>query len=184
MKLSDKAEKRIEDVKALYPSKQSAAMVALYIVQEELGCLDERAVAWVSEKAGLAPVHVQELISFYSMYRQKPLGKYHFQVCRTLSCAVRGSKKLSEALAHKFGTRPREVTPDGMFSFEEVECLGSCGTAPMCQVNDCFFEKLTAAELLKIVDQIQKDKPNLSLSMIEDKLGEGLKGYSKSQVLG
>ena len=184
VKLSDKAESRIEEIKKKYPNPRSAAMAALYICQEELGHLDQRAVEWTSAKTGIAAVHVQELITFYSMYYQKPLGKYHFQVCRTLSCAVRGARRLTETLQQRFHTAPRQVTPDGMFSYEEVECLGSCGTAPMCQVNDHFFENLTPEKLAEIVDRIEKERPDLKLSTLDDKLGEGLKGYPKSQVAG
>lgn len=184
IKLSDQAEARIEEIKKKYPNPRSAAMAALYLCQEELGLLDNRAVEWTSQKTGIAPVHVQELITFYSMYYQKKVGNYHFQVCRTLSCAVRGSRKLTEALQQRFHTQPREVTSNGMFSYEEVECLGSCGTAPMCQINDCFFENLTAEKLIEIVERIEKERPDLKLSTLKDKIGEGLKGYPKSQVAG
>lgn len=182
-KFSEKAEARIEQIKKQYPDARSAAMAALYICQEELGFLDERAVQWTAAKTGIAPVHVQELITFYTMYYQKPVGRYHFQVCRTLSCAVRDSRKLTETLQKRFGTKPREVTKDGMFSYEEVECLGSCGSAPMCEINDCFFENLNPEKLIQIIEQIEKEKPNLRLSTLENALGEGLKGHPKSRVM-
>jgi len=183
-KLSAKAEARIEEIKKLYPDPRSAAMAALYICQEEFGFLDQRAIEWTAAKTGLAPVNVQELITFYTMYYQKTVGKYHFQICRTLSCAIRGAKGLTETLEKRLRVKPGEVTSDGMFSYEEVECLGSCGTAPMCQINDCFFESLDPTKLIQVIERIEKEKPDLKLSTLDDKMGEGLKGYSKSQILG
>ena len=182
VKLSEAAEKRIEEIKAYYPDKRSAVMPALYIAQEELGSISNEAIHWVSQKIELAPAAVMEVATFYSMYYKKPVGKYHFQVCRTLSCALRGAKGICEALHNRFQINPGEVTQDGMWSYEEVECLGSCGTAPMCEINDCFFENLTPQKLEKIIERIAKEKPNLRYSTVKDQLGEGLKGHSKSEV--
>lgn len=183
VKLSEAAEKRVEELKKRYPDPRSAVMPVLYVAQEELGHLSGDAITWVSEQVGLAPVHVRELVTFYTMYYSKPVGKYHFQVCRTLSCALRGSKQLMEYLNERFGIAPGEVTEDGKFSYEAVECLGSCGTAPMCEINDTYFENLTPEKLAEIVDRIEKDQPDLRYSTIRGELGVGLKGYSKSEVI-
>lgn len=182
-KLSAKAEERIEQIKKLYPDVASAVMPALYIAQEELGHITDQAIEWVSEKIGLAPVHVREVATFYTMYYRKPVGKYHVQVCRTLSCALCGAKKLTEALKQRLGLNPGEVSADGMWSYEEVECLGSCGTGPMCEINDCYFENLTPEKLNQLLDRISKEKPDLRLSTINDRLGDGLKGHPKSEVV-
>ncbi|MCB0321538.1 MAG: NAD(P)H-dependent oxidoreductase subunit E, partial [Bdellovibrionales bacterium] len=155
----------------------------LYVVQEEHGCISEEAVQWVSDQVGIAPVHVRELVTFYTMYRSKPLGKYHIQVCRTLACGLCGAKGIMEHLHERLGIEPREVTADGMFSYEYVECLGSCGTGPMCQINDTFFEQLTPSKLEEILVKIEKEKPDLSLSGVRDELGAGLQGYPKSLAL-
>lgn len=181
--LSKEAEARLEQKKQLYPDPRSAAMWALYIAQEELGCLDGRAVEWVSDRLDIPPVHVQELITFYTMYRQHRVGKYHVQICRTLSCAVRGSTKLTEFIRKRFGIAPGQVSADGNWSYEEVECLGSCGTAPMCQINDHYFENLTPEKLADVLDQIEREQPDLSLSTIKDSMGEGLDGHSKSEII-
>ncbi len=181
--LSQKAETRIEEIKKLYPNHKSAIMSALYIAQEELGSITQEGVLWVAEKIGVAPVHVMEVATFYTMYYKKPVGRYHFQVCRTLPCALRGAKKITAHLHKKLGLLPNQVSADGMFSYEEVECLGSCGTAPMCEVNDTFFENLTEEKLDEILARIKEEKPNLRFSTIDDTLGEGLKGYSKSEVM-
>lgn len=184
VKLSDKAEKRIEEIKGRYPDAKSAIMPALYIAQEELGHVNDQAIAWVSEKIGMAPAHVMEVATFYTMYYKKPVGKYHFQVCRTLACALCGTRKLTEVLKRKFHVEPGEVTRDGMWSYEEVECLGSCGTAPMCQINDIFFENLTESKLEKIIEDIKTEQPDLRYSTVNGTIGAGLKGYSKSQIIG
>lgn len=181
--LSAAAEKRIEEIKAKYPDVKSAVMPALYIAQEELGLINERAIQWVAQKVGMAPVHVMEVATFYTMYYKKAVGRYHVQVCRTLACALCGAKKLSEKLHERLGLKPHEVSADGMWSYEEVECLGSCGTAPMCEINDTFFENLTPEKLDKILDQIKAVQPDLRFSTVRDALGEGIKGRTKSELM-
>jgi NADH-quinone oxidoreductase subunit E len=178
--ISVQAEQRLSELKSRYPDSKSAVMAALYIAQEELGSLNEAAVQWVSERTGVAPVHVMELASFYSMYYRKPVGRYHFQVCRTLSCALRGSRRIVEYLKERFKIEPGQVSADGLWSYEEVECLGACGGAPACEINDCYFENLTAEKLGEIIDRVAAEKPDLRYSTIKDSLGEGLKGCPKS----
>lgn len=181
--VSDRGKQRLEELKKRYPKPQSAVMSALYIVQEENGFISDEAIDWIAGEVGLAPVHVLELATFYTMYRRKPLGKYHVQVCRTLSCALCGAKKLMEKMQERYGIAPGEVTADGMFSYEYVECLGSCGTAPMCEINDTYFENLTAEKLEDVLERIEKEQPDLSLSTIENRLGDGLSGRPKSEVM-
>jgi NADH-quinone oxidoreductase subunit E len=181
--LSHAAEQRIEEIKRLYPDAKSAVMPALYIAQEELGLVNDDAILWVAEKTGIPPVHVIEVATFYTMYYKKPVGKYHFQVCRTLSCALCGGKDLIAYLKQRLDLKPGEVSADGMWSYEEVECLGSCGSAPMCEINDCYFENLTPAKLAEIMDRLEKEQPDLRFSTIHDDLGAGLSNYPKSEVL-
>ena len=183
-RLSDEAERRIEEIKQLYPVVRSAVMPALYLAQEELGSITQDAVIWVAAKLAISPVHVMEVATFYTMYYKQPVGKYHFQVCRTLSCALRGARRVSEHLSKTFGgIAPNELSRDGMFSFEEVECLGSCGTAPMCQINDVFFENLTIEKLDEIVARIRSEQPDLRYSTKRDSIGAGLSGFPKSEVI-
>lgn len=183
VKLSEAAEKRVEEAKAKYPDSKSAVMTALYVAQEELGSITDDAIRWVSQKMGIAPVHVMEVATFYTMYYKKPVGKYHIQVCRTLSCALCGAKKITDHLHKKFNILPGEISSDGKWSYEEVECLGSCGTAPMCEINDHFFENLTVEKLEGILERIDKENPDLRFSSVNDKLGAGLKGYTKSEII-
>lgn len=178
------AEERLAELTARYPNPRSAIMAALYIAQEHFGYISEGAIQWVSHRIGVAPVKVMEVATFYSMYYKKPVGKYHVQVCRTLSCALRGAKQITKHLHERLGVAPGEVTPDGVWSYEEVECLGSCGTAPMCEINDRYFENLTVAGLDEIMKEIESSYPALRLSTVHDELGAGLPQRGFSAVLG
>ncbi len=181
-KLSDRALNRFEEIKRRYPKPESAVMQALFLVQEEHGCISDEAIVWVAEALGISPIHVRELVTFYTMYRPAPLGRYHIQLCRTLSCAVCGTPALVKYLEQRLGTKPKEVSADGFWSYELVECLGSCGSGPAAQINDTYFEKLTPERLGAIMDRIEKELPDLSFSTAEDKLGDGLAGEPRSQV--
>jgi NADH-quinone oxidoreductase subunit E len=181
--LSASAESKAQELISQYPQSRSAVMPLLYIAQEELGYITQSAVEWVAEKISLPPVQVWEVATFYTMFYKKPVGKYHIQVCRTLPCALRGAKKISEFVHERFGIKPGEVTQDGFWSFEEVECLGSCGTAPMCQINDTFFENLTEEKLDQLLTRIQNEQPDLRLSSVRDDIGAGLSGAPKSEII-
>ena len=180
--LSPQAEKRLEDLRKQYPQPRSVIMAALYIAQEELGFIDQRAVDWVSEKTGIPPAHVREVATFYTLYYKKPVGRYHIQVCRTVSCALRGSKKVVEYLKKRFQLMPNQVSADGMWSYEEVECLGACGMGPMCEINDHYFENLSEEKLEEILRRIENEKPDLRLSAVKDALGAGLAGHPKTEI--
>jgi NADH-quinone oxidoreductase E subunit len=181
-KISDAGEKRLAEIMARYPDPKSGVMAALYIAQEELGFVTDEAVLWASQKTGLAPIQVREVATFYTMYYKRPVGKYHVQVCRTLSCALRGSKDLTQHLYDRFKVKPGEITADGQWSYEDVECLGSCGTAPMCQINDRYFENLSVDELEQILKKIETEQPALRFSTINDELGGGLSECAPSQI--
>ena len=175
-KLSEQARQRVAELKLSYPDPRSAVMPALYIAQEELGYLSEEALLWVAGEIGLAPVHVRELATFYSMYYTRRPGRYHVQVCGTLSCALAGSVKLIEHLARRFAVAPMTPTADGLWSYGQVECLGSCGSGPVVQINDTCFEKMNVDRLEKLIRRIEAEKPDLSLSTVRDELGKGLAG--------
>lgn len=182
--LSAAAEARIPELVKRYPSSKSAVMPALYVAQAELGWITPEAIAWVADRLSLPPSHVYEVASFYTMYYKRPVGKYHIQVCRTLSCALCGAAKLTEYLRSRLRLKPHEIGSDGMWSFEEVECLGSCGTAPMVQINDVYFENLTPESLGAVMDRIQKEQPDLRYSEVTGKLGTGMEDAPRSRVWG
>ena len=130
-----------------YPVKRSAALMLLHAVQERFGFIQKEAMEWIATKLELQPINIYELVTFYPMFRQNPVGKTHFKVCRTLSCALGGSYKLHHHLcerlkldAHAHGP---QTTTDGNFTVEFVECLASCGTAPVMMVNEDFYEGVT-----------------------------------------
>lgn len=182
IKLSPQAEEKIENIKRRYPSVRSAVMPALYIAQEECGHLSEDAIRWVSTKLEMPESHVFEVATFYTMYYKHPVGKYHVQVCRTLSCMLCGARDVTAHLKKRLGLAPGEISKNGLWSYEEVECLGSCGTAPMVQINDVFFEKLTIQKLDHIMDRIEREQPDLRYSTVREELGGGLADHPRSEV--
>jgi NADH-quinone oxidoreductase E subunit len=148
-------EAEIERHLAKYPLKRSAILPLMFVVQRERGFLDPPGVAYLAKRLSLRITDIWEVATFYSMLHTKPIGKYHIQVCRTLSCKIMGSDKITKHCAEKFGIKPGETTADGRFSLSEVECLGSCGTAPMFQINFDYHENLTPEK----VDQILGSLP-------------------------
>ncbi len=145
-------ERKVDRIVARYPEPKAALLPVLWLVQRTRGFVGLDAEAWVAERLGVGAAHVHGVVSFYTMYRQKQLGRYHIQLCTTLSCMLRGSDDLAAHLEKKLGIRPGETTPDGKFSLAKVECLGSCGTAPMLQLNDDYHENLTIDGLDRLLD--------------------------------
>ena len=148
-------EKRLDELVTHYPQKRSATMMFLHALQEHFGYISRPAIEWVAAKLELAPINVYELVTFYPMYQQQPVGKHHLKICRTLSCALGGSYQLREHVCRKLGLNPEQHGPqstaDGNFTVEFVECLASCGTAPVMMCNDEFYEgvsNLKAEEIL------------------------------------
>lgn len=140
-------ETRIDELLKRYPQKRSASLMALHTVQEATGYVGGPAIEWLARKLELQPINLYELVTFYPMFRQEPAGRYQIKVCRTLSCALGGSRALYRHLCARLGLDPArpglQTTPDGRFSIELVECLASCGTAPVLMCNDDFFEGVT-----------------------------------------
>jgi NADH-quinone oxidoreductase subunit E len=146
-----------------YPPDQtrSASLPLLHLWQEHFGYINEDAVTWIAVKLALQPINILELVTFYPMLRQRPVGKTHIRVCRTLSCAMAGSYQLMENLCAAAGIQreldtegmhnPLAVSPDGNYSVEFVECLASCGTAPVCMVNDELYENVNAYTIADLI---------------------------------
>ncbi|MGI8604615.1 MAG: NAD(P)H-dependent oxidoreductase subunit E [Verrucomicrobiales bacterium] len=150
--ISAEIEGRADEYLTHYPSdqKRSAALPLLHLIQQEFRFIPEEAIDWVAEKLGIAPVDVLGVVTFYPGFRQVAPGRYHIRVCRTLSCAMAGSYDLMEAFCKTAGIdrshadhhHPIAVSADGRFSLEFAECLASCGTGPVCMVEDDFYEKV------------------------------------------
>ena len=156
MTLSVSSLEKIQKEVAKYPSdqKQSAVMSALIIAQDEKGWLSSETMDDVARVLDMPPVAVYEVATFYSMIHAEPIGKYHIQICRTLSCKIRGAGKITEHCVQKLGIKPGETTADGRFTLSEVECLGSCGTAPMLQINFDYHEDLTPEKVDQVLDAL------------------------------
>src|SRR3954454_8798609 len=149
-------EAEIDELITHYPQKRSASLMLLHALQESAGFLSKEAVEWVAAKLELQPINIYELVTFYPMFHQKPIGKHHLRICRTLSCALGGSYKLHEHVCQRLGLDPHahgaQTTKDGQHTVEFVECLASCGTAPVMMCNDAFHEDVSnekADEILR-----------------------------------
>lgn len=145
--------KHIEVLKTRYEDKQAVLLPVLWMVQDKFGWISEESMKEVAELLQLPEEHVYGVVTFYTMFNSAPRGKYHLQVCTNVSCMLRGGYELFRYMSEKLGVKNEETTEDGMFTLEEVECLGSCGTAPMMQVNNRdYYENLSKEkvdELLK-----------------------------------
>ena len=152
--LGPEFEKIVDSLVARYPQPKAAMLPVLWEVQRRRGWIDLDTERWVAQRLGVEPAHVHGVVTFYTMFHPKPVGKYHIQVCSTLSCMLRGSEDVVGQLQRKLGIKPGETTPDGKFSLVKVECLGSCGTAPMLQLNDAYYENLTPEKLDRLIDAL------------------------------
>jgi len=155
LEFSPETLKKFEATVARYPKKEAAMLPVLYLAQREFGHLGPEAVEYVAKLMDQAPARVHGVVSFYTMYNTKPIGRHHIQVCRTLPCALRGAEEVTEFLKKKLGIDCGQTTPDGRFTLSEVECLASCGTAPMMQVNDDYFENLTEEKINQLLDEMK-----------------------------
>jgi NADH-quinone oxidoreductase E subunit len=155
LEFSPEALKQFEETVARYPKKEAAMLPVLYLAQKEFGHLGPQAIEYVAKLMGQAPARVHGVVSFYTMYNMKPIGRHHIQVCRTLSCALRGAETITGLIKKKLGIGPGQTTADGRFTLSEVECLASCGTAPMMQVNDHYYENLTEEKVASILDGLK-----------------------------
>ena len=143
-------EAELDELVTHYPVKRSASLMFLHALQEHFGHVSNDAVLWTASKLGLQPINVQEILTFYPMFRQEPLGKTHVKVCRTLSCALAGAGELRTHFCEKLGLDSHahvpQTTTDGKFTVEFVECLADCGNAPVVMVNEEILAKAGKTE--------------------------------------
>jgi len=152
---SEEARARFERMLARYPNREAAILPTLHIAQREFGFLSAEAVLYVASLLGFTPARIEGVATFYTMYNRKPVGKYHLQICRNLSCSLMGAEHLIEHVAKRLGVKPGETTADGRFTLSTVECLGSCGTAPVMQVNDDYYENLSEESIEGLLDRLR-----------------------------
>ncbi|MCW3127488.1 MAG: dehydrogenase subunit [Bacteroidetes bacterium] len=153
--------KRIEVLKSHFPDgkKKSALLTVLHEVQDEHeDWLSVPVMDKVAEVLGILPIEVYEVVTFYSMYNQKPVGKYVFEFCRTSCCVTRGVEDLMDYTCQKLGVGMNEITADGMFQVKGVECLGACGYAPMMQLGDFYHEFLSKEKVDTLIDDCRAGK--------------------------
>jgi NADH-quinone oxidoreductase subunit E len=147
--------KRFEETVSRYPKKEAAMLPVLYLAQQEFGYLSAEAIEYVARLMGQSPAQVHGVVSFYTMYNMKPIGRHHIQVCRTLSCALGGAEKITGFIKKKLALEVGQTTADGRFTLSEVECLASCGTAPMMQINDDYYESLNEEKVTEILESLK-----------------------------
>lgn len=145
-----------EAIAQRYPVRRAALLPALWLAQREFGWISEDAMLCVAKLVGISPAQVYEVAEFYTMYQKQKPGKYHLQVCQTISCLLAGSEEIKKTVERVLNLKPGQTTPDGQFSYQLVECLASCHTAPCMQVNDDYHENLTPESTEKLIAELRK----------------------------
>lgn len=154
--LSEALRKKFDKVITRYAVKRSAIVPLLLFAQDEVGYVSDEVIEEVARRVEVRPIEVVENISYYSMLHRQPVGKYHFQVCTNISCMLRGGEEILHHCSKKLGIGHKQTTPDGLFSLEEVECLGACCGAPAMQVNYEYYENLTPEKIDALIEKLKK----------------------------
>jgi NADH-quinone oxidoreductase subunit E len=149
---------QLDEICRRYPPerRRSAILPALYLAQTQQGYVSANAMRHVAEVIGCSPAEVEDVVSFYTMFHTRPVGRYVLQVCRTLSCALAGAERVTESLAEKLGVRPGGTDASGTFTLVEVECLGACDRAPVVMVNDHWHEAVQPGDAAGLVDALRE----------------------------
>ena len=155
MILTDSSIRQIKEKAARYPYRKSGILPALTVAYKQLGYVDDKIYKEISKVINVPYVEIAEAATFYTMFPKKPRGKYLLQVCNNISCALMGSDSMIKHLEEKLGVKKDETTEDGLFTLISVECLGSCCTAPMIQINEDYHENLNRQKLDKILDDLK-----------------------------
>ena len=161
--LSESLLTKFDKLISRYPLKRSALVPLLMYAQDEVGYVSEEVIDEVARRVDVRPIEVVEVIGYYSMLHRKPLGKYNVQVCTNISCMLRGADEMYEHACKKLGIKHKQTTPDGLFSLEEVECMGACCGAPAMQVNYDFHENLTPEKFDALIEELKKKEPKAKM---------------------
>lgn len=148
-------EKKFQALLERYPERASLSLPSLWMVQYQEGWISQEAMIYLAEKLGASPMDIQSIASFYTMFNLEPVGRYHIQLCKTLSCMLCGSQEIKSHLEKRLDIKFGESTKDMKFTLTEVECLGSCGTAPMMSFNDDYIHDLTIEKIDKMIDELK-----------------------------
>ncbi|MEW5805841.1 MAG: NAD(P)H-dependent oxidoreductase subunit E [Acidobacteriota bacterium] len=154
MSFSPEFERKVGDIIREYPNREAILLPLLYMIQSERGFLSKEDELYAAEKAGVSPAWIRGVVTFYTMFQGKEIGKYLIQVCTTLSCFLRGSDSILEHIKQRLGIDVGGTTPDKKFTLVTVECLGSCGTAPVMQINDDYYEDLDIEKVDEILNSL------------------------------
>jgi NADH-quinone oxidoreductase subunit E len=152
--LSADRDRELDEILTRYPTKMAACIPALHLCQAQEGWISEEIIVWVAHRLDLPPAHVKGVVTFYTLFNQKPVGKHQVWVCRTLPCALRGSDEILRHCEKKLRIHEGETTADGKVTLRTAECLASCGTAPMIQVDQDYFENLTTEKVDEILGRL------------------------------
>ncbi len=155
LEFSQETLKQFDEIVSRYPEQKSAVLPVLYMAQKEFGHLSQEAIEYVAKLMDIPAVRLYGIVTFYTMFNMKPVGRHHLQVCRTLPCALLGSERITNYLKKKLGINLGETTPDGKFTLSEVECLASCDTAPVMQINDDYCENLSEEKVDKVIENLK-----------------------------
>jgi NADH-quinone oxidoreductase subunit E len=156
--LSEELKAKFDQVIARYPVKRSAIVPLLMFGQDEIGYVSDELVEEIAQRVEVGPIEVIEDIGYYSMLHRKPIGKYNFQVCTNISCLLCGGEEILEHCSKRLSIAHKQTTPDGLFSLEEVECLGACCGAPAMQVNYEYYEDLTPEKIDRLIEQLKSGR--------------------------
>jgi NADH-quinone oxidoreductase subunit E len=154
--LTSERDKELDEILTRYPTRMAACIPALHLCQAQAGWISEEVIVWVAHRLDLPPSHVKGVVTFYSLFNQHPVGKHQVWVCRTLPCALRGAGELLEHCERRLGIKVGETTSDGTVTLRTAECLASCGTAPMMQVDKAYHENLTLPQVDEILRTLTK----------------------------
>lgn len=146
--------KEVEKIKSKYPQEKAALMGVLWMAQKKWGWLSKDVMKYVAQLLHLSYSHVYGVATFYTMYFKKPMGKFHIQVCTNVSCMITGGEEIFMHISKKLGIGHNEVTADGKFSLEEVECMGACGGGPMVAINEDYYENMDLEKVDKMIDSL------------------------------
>lgn len=155
LRLSEEAEAQIDDLQRRYPTKRATTLHVLWAIQNEHGWISEEWMAYAAGRCDVPISHILSVITFYTMFRTKPLGRYHIEVCRNISCHIMGARSIVERIKERTGLECHGVSPDGKWSFEEVECLAACSWAPMMAINGTYHEDLTPGKVDEILSDLE-----------------------------
>ncbi|MFL6216253.1 MAG: NADH-quinone oxidoreductase subunit NuoE [Blastocatellia bacterium] len=157
IQFSEEAMREYQKILSRYPEKRAAVLPVLGLAQQEFGWISDEVAAYVGSLMDYPPADMKSVATFYTLLRKKPVGKYHLEICRNVSCWLRGATGCMAEAHRLLGVEAQEVTPDGLFSWDFTECLASCGTAVAMQVGDRYFEDLTPEKMGAVIEQLRKE---------------------------